>query len=106
MPCIDAEMSEAMSRYDDEKRLENYAKTTASVTGKINTLTKILCDISHLPPETPIKNLNKLVDNYASFVLKHREEDQERWYQKYKDKYPKFNKREIVKMVREGILPD
>ena len=46
------------------------------------------------------------VSNYSSFVLKHREEDYERWYQNYKNKYPNFNKDEIVKMVREGILSD
>lgn len=106
MPCIDAEMSRAMSEHENEKRLENYAKLTASAASKVNTLTKILCDISQLPPETPVKDINKLVSNYSSFVLKHREEDYERWYQNYKNKYPNFNKDEIVKMVREGILSD
>ena len=106
MPCIDAEMSRAMSEHNNEKRLENYIKITSAAASKVNILTKILCDISQLPPETPVKDINKLVSNHSGFVLKHREEDHERWYQNYKNKYPNFNKDEIVKMVREGILSD
>lgn len=106
MPCIDAETSRKWDEYnhnEDYKR-KQHVKLVSKTVDKVNFLTKILCEISQLPLDTPVKNISKLVPNYSVFILQHREEDKERWYQKYKQIYPAFSKDEIVKMVQENIL--
>ena len=39
-------------------------------------------------------------------INEHRTADEDGWYKAYHDKYPNFNKTEIAKMVRSGILED
>lgn len=71
---------------------------------EVDKLTKILCDISQQGPTTNLASIFFKVPDFREFIREQDEVDNDRYYNKYKNKYPNFNKEEIVKMVRSGIL--
>ena len=73
---------------------------------EIDKLTKMLCAISRNVDTSQRDFLINVVPGYKSFLENHQVLDEARWYEKYKSKYPKFTKEEIVKMVRNNILPE
>lgn len=71
---------------------------------EVDRLTKILCDISQQGPTTNLASIFFKVPDFREFVKEHEEVDNDRYYNKYKNRHPNFTKEEIVKMVRSGIL--
>lgn len=104
MPCIDAETSERMSVIETEDSLDKTKLLLYDSQNKIDKLTKIICKISKLPPETKVSELNGKVSYYDDFIKDHRKQDENRWFNKYKNIYPQFTKEEIIKMVNANIL--
>lgn len=83
---------------------EDGSGTISKLKEDVDNLTNILCSISRLLDNKTNNSLFALVPSYKDFIESHRIVDENRWFKKYKDQYPDFNKAEIAKMVRSGIL--
>lgn len=85
---------------------EDGSVTILKLKEDVDNLTNILCSISRLLDNKTNSSLFALVPSYKNFIESHRVVDENRWFRNYKDQYPDFNKAEIAKMVRSGILKD
>lgn len=83
---------------------EDGSGTIVKLKEEVDNLTNILCSISRFLDSKTNSTLESLVPSYKDFLKSHKVIDENRWFRKYKDQYPDFNKAEIAKMVRSGIL--
>jgi hypothetical protein len=83
---------------------EDGSATISKLKEDVDNLTNILCSISRFLDNKTNNSLFALVPSYKDFIESHKVVDENRWFKKYKDQYPDFNKAEIAKMVRSGIL--
>ena len=83
---------------------EDGSATISNLKEDVDNLTNILCSISRLLGDKTNNSLFTFVPSYKDFIESHKVVDEDRWFKKYKDQYPDFNKAEIAKMVRSGIL--
>lgn len=92
---------------DDAERLYNAQLREEKLKTQINVLTQLLCAVTmRFEKDNPSIFLGMLEQNevLASWVKNHKAADENRWYEHYRSIHPQFNKEEIVKMIRNGIL--
>lgn len=73
-----------------------------------NQLMRVICKVDKALSENEEwqKHLREGDEEVRSVIQDHRESDEQRWFDYYKDKWPLFSKQEVAKMVRHGILAD
>ena len=83
---------------------EDGSGTISKLKEDVDNLTNILCSVSRFLDNKTNDSLFALIPSYKDFIESHKVVDENRWFKNYKDQYPDFNKAEIAKMVRSGIL--
>lgn len=102
MPCSDGGWSERIREKEWEDKISNLQERN-------DKLIRVICRIDTcFRNDDAWKQFLSLRGNeeVCAVVLEHRATDEQRWWDKYKDKLQEFSKEEIAKMVRAGILDD
>lgn len=98
MPCYDSR--DRMDEADSERRIRELKERTDQLMRVICKIDKFLdgygIDLSVLCKDAEVR----------AVIQEHRITDEDRWFDHYSVKFPQFNKDDISKLVKAGLLED